>query len=178
MIATPGSITGPRPEGRGLSAASFATASFPIPLRSPHILVMDADLAELDRTGRLLSGRGFGITLSSTLLDDSTCEFLAPDLVILDAATVLPAERRRAGERHVLDALLHRYIPIVLCRSGLERGQGTGRPGVAALAKPFHPADFLPAIEALLYWRAEQQRSRSRRGSAANLRHPVASESG
>jgi len=179
MSTTPGS-TRLRPEARDSVDVSPGLNPFPAPLTSPHIIVMDADLADLDRTGRLLSGRGFGITLSSTLLDDDTCAFLSADLLIVDLTTVLPAGARGAGNRLVSGMVQLQKVPVILCRGGHQPGGGSARPGVTTLAKPFHPADFLASVEALLYWRAEQQRSRSRslRRQAVSLIGPVAYELG
>jgi len=126
---------------------------FPAPLRSPHIIVIDADLPSLDRTGRMLSGHGYGITLSSTMLNSETFAYLAPDLVIVDIDSI-------KTEGPIVDLIAELVatlnVAVILCEGKYPHKWELRRPGIVKLAKPFHEPGLLSAVETLRSWRAAQ----------------------
>ncbi len=130
-------------------AESRLAQVFPMALAFPHILVLDGNLLDLDIAGRLLSGRGFNITLSSSLLDHVTLNLLAPDLIILDP--VLLGSRYANSRGGVRDSLGD--VPVISC---ISAGVGT-LATAATLVKPLQERDLLLAVEKFLPARREQQ---------------------
>jgi hypothetical protein len=118
---------------------------------------MDADLDDLERTGRLLSGRGFTITLSSSLLDPATVSCLFPDLIVVDPfMDPIPPDPDDGVRPAPWLASLHQ-VPVMCC-SAARAVHELAQSGIVTLSKPIPPVEMLSAIDSLLASRLRQAR--------------------
>jgi CheY-like chemotaxis protein len=110
------------------------------------VLVIDGDPDDLETVGRALSGRGYAITLSSTLLESDTVAALAPDLIIVDP--FLPRSGVRRERTHQETACLD--VPVICHTARPEYLRAMATSGVRTHAKSSPLAGLVALVDSLL----------------------------
>lgn len=117
--------------------------------RATHVLVIDPDLNELERTGHLLGAQGFQVTLSSAMLDQESLSYFAADLLVVRP----PARETRTWASYVRSVAMDPRtwdMPVIWLASNGRQVPAPAAQHAHVLSCPWRPLDFLSLVDTLV----------------------------
>ncbi len=147
--STPGRLYGEMSVDKARESGTSLIVMHAHQSRASHVLVIDPDLYESDRTGGLLGARGFKVTLSSAWLDLESLAYLAADLLVVRPPAGQSARREAHVRAVAVDSCL-RDMPVIWIASPEQRTPAMAIRLAHILTCPWTPFELLTLVESLL----------------------------